>query len=87
MAPHCISSPVGTIASAHVAAAIPNFLALEWHGMSVPFWNDLVVGLDKPIIKDGYVAVPNGPGLGVELNEDLALKYAKDGEPFFEDSP
>jgi gluconate/galactonate dehydratase len=87
MAPHCISSPVGTIASAHVAAAIPNFLALEWHGMSVPFWDNLVVGLDKPIIKDGYVAVPNGPGLGVELNEDLARQYAKEGEPFFEESP
>lgn len=37
VAPHCIASPVGTVASAHVAAAIPNFLALEWHGMSVPF--------------------------------------------------
>ena len=45
MAPHCIASPIGTIANVHVAAAIPNFLALEWHGMSVPFWNDLAVGL------------------------------------------
>src|SRR5215213_8653939 len=38
VAPHCIASPIGTIASAHVATAISNFLALEWHGMSVPFW-------------------------------------------------
>ena len=83
IAPHCIASPVGTLASAHVAAAIPNFLALEWHGMSVPFWNDLVVGLDNPVIQGGYITVPTGPGLGVELNEEIARQHAKPGETFF----
>ena len=53
MAPHCIASPIGTVANVHVAAAIPNFLALEWHGMSVPFWNDLAVGFDGPVIAGG----------------------------------
>jgi L-alanine-DL-glutamate epimerase-like enolase superfamily enzyme len=85
VAPHCIASPVGTIASAHVAASIPNFLALEWHGMSVPFWEDMVTGFDGPVIKDGFVRVPEGPGLGVELNEEVAREYALDGEPFFEE--
>ncbi|HEY8685740.1 MAG TPA: enolase C-terminal domain-like protein, partial [Chloroflexota bacterium] len=84
VAPHCISSPIGTIASAHVAAAVPNFLALEWHGMSVPFWDDLITGLDGPVIQDGYVRVPDGPGLGVDLDEEVARRYAKPGEPFFE---
>lgn len=83
VAPHCISSPVGTIASAHVAAAIPNFLALEWHGMSVPFWDEMVVGVDAPVIDSGYISVPDRPGLGVELNDDLARRYAKPGESFF----
>ncbi len=83
VAPHCIASPVGTLASAHVAAAIPNFLALEWHGLSVPFWNDMVVGIDHPIIQDGFITVPDAPGLGVELNEELARRYAKPGELFF----
>jgi gluconate/galactonate dehydratase len=83
VAPHCIASPIGTIASAHVAAAIPNFLALEWHGMSVPFWNDMVTGVEGPVIQDGYITVPQGPGLGVELNLDVARRYAKPGEPFF----
>jgi gluconate/galactonate dehydratase len=83
LAPHCISSPVGTMASAHVAAAIPNFLALEWHGMSVPFWNDIVTGLDGPVIQDGYVTVPDRPGIGVELDESVARRYAKQDEPFF----
>jgi L-alanine-DL-glutamate epimerase-like enolase superfamily enzyme len=83
VAPHCIASPIGTVASAHVAAAIPNFLALEWHGMSVPFWDDMAVGFDGAVIQDGYVRVPEGPGLGVELNEQVAREYAREGEPFF----
>ncbi len=85
VAPHCIASPVGTIASAHVCAAVPNFLALEWHGMSVPFWNDMVVGFDGPVIQDGFIKVPEAPGLGVELNEEVAREYARPGEPFFEE--
>ncbi len=83
VAPHCIASPIGTIASAHVCAAIPNFLALEWHGMSVPFWEDMVVGFDGSIIENGYIKIPEAPGLGVELNEEVARKYARPGEPFF----
>ena len=37
----------GRSPTSHVAAAIPNFLALEWHGMSVPFWKDLAVGFGR----------------------------------------
>jgi len=83
MAPHCISSPIGTVASVHVAAAVPNFLALEWHGASVPFWDDLLVDRGGPLIEQGYIRVPTGPGLGVELNEAVARRYAKANEPFF----
>ena len=85
LAPHCIASPIGTIASVHVAAAVPNFLALEWHGMSVPFWEDLAAGWDGSVIEGGRIRVPDGPGLGVELNLDVAREYAREGEPFFDD--
>jgi L-alanine-DL-glutamate epimerase-like enolase superfamily enzyme len=85
MAPHCIASPIGTVAAAHLAAAIPNFLALEWHGMSVPFWEDLAAGFDGPVISGGRIKVPEGPGLGVELNLDVAREYARVGEPFFDE--
>ena len=84
VAPHNISSPVGTLASAHFCAAIPNFLVLEFHASDVPFWNDLVDGLPKPIIQNGSIQLPDKPGLGVRLNEDVARKYARKGEPFFE---
>jgi gluconate/galactonate dehydratase len=83
VAPHNISSPVGTLAAVHFCAAIPNFLALEFHASDVPFWNDLVEGLSKPIIQNGYISVPEKPGLGITLNEDVARKYARKGEPFF----
>jgi L-alanine-DL-glutamate epimerase-like enolase superfamily enzyme len=85
MAPHNIASPIGTIASVHVAAAIPNFLCLEWHGMSVPFWEDLALGWDGPVIDRGRIRVPEGPGLGVELNLDVARQYARPDEPFFDE--
>jgi gluconate/galactonate dehydratase len=83
VAPHNISSPLGTIAAAHVCAAIPNFLALEFHAHDVPFWQELAAGHAGPIIDQGYITVPDRPGLGIELNEEVARRYARPGEPFF----
>jgi L-alanine-DL-glutamate epimerase-like enolase superfamily enzyme len=83
VAPHNISGPIGTMASAHLCAAIPNFLALEWHAASVPFFDDLIKGGRAPLIQQGYIAVPDKPGLGIELNEQVAYKYRKPSEPFF----
>lgn len=84
VAPHNISSPIGTMASAHFCAAIPNFLALEYHASEVPFWDELVADGDSPLIQDGYIQVTEKPGIGVTLNEEVARKYARRGEPFFE---
>ncbi|MGB9361527.1 MAG: mandelate racemase/muconate lactonizing enzyme family protein [Candidatus Sulfotelmatobacter sp.] len=83
VAPHNISSPVGTLASAHLCAAIPNFLALEFHASDVPFWNDLIDGLPRPLIQGGFIKMPDKPGLGVTLNEEVARRYARPGETFF----
>ncbi|HZP02480.1 MAG TPA: mandelate racemase/muconate lactonizing enzyme family protein [Terriglobia bacterium] len=83
VAPHNISSPIGTMASVHLCAAIPNFLALEWHAASVPFFDDLIEGRREPLIRRGYIEVPERPGLGIELDEGVAYKYRKRGEPFF----
>jgi len=83
LAPHNIAGPIGTLASAHVCASIPNFLALEWHAASVPFFDELVT-LDRPVIADGYVTLPDAPGIGAELDLDAARRYARPGEPFFD---
>jgi L-alanine-DL-glutamate epimerase-like enolase superfamily enzyme len=84
VAPHNIAGPVGTMASVHVCASIPNFLALEWHASSVPFFDDLVTS-NAPIIQNGFVVVPDSPGIGVELDLDQCRKFALAGEPFFEE--
>lgn len=65
---HCAGSPIGFMANIHTAAAISSFLACEHHGLDLPFWESLVTGLAPDYMVDGYVAVPDKPGLGVDLN-------------------
>ncbi len=67
---HFAGSPIAFMANLHTAAAIPSFVALEHHGLDLPFWQDLVTGLPDPLIEEGYVSVPDKPGLGVDLNEE-----------------
>ena len=81
LAPHCIAGPLGLLTSAHLCATAPNFVALEFHGQDVPFWNDLLSG--SPLIQQGQVALTEAPGLGRELNEVIARVYAKPGELWF----
>ena len=65
MAMHFAGTPVSCLANVHCAAATQNFLALENHSVDVPWWNDLVTGVEKPIVDHGFITVPNKPGLGV----------------------
>jgi L-alanine-DL-glutamate epimerase-like enolase superfamily enzyme len=86
MAMHFAGSPVACMASAHCAAATENFLVLENHSVDVPWWSDLVDGVEKPIVNHGFVTVPSGPGLGITLNEDAVKRHL--GEPgYFEPTP
>ena len=50
----------------------------------MPWWQDLVEGVDTPIINKGYITVPNQPGLGVTLNEDAVRQHLKPGSGYFE---
>lgn len=83
MALHHASSPVTFMGCVHTAAATQNFIALEHHSVDNPWWEGLVVGLDKPMVKDGYVEVPEKPGVGVELNEEAVKEHLKTGEELF----
>jgi len=65
---HFAGSPIAFMANLHCAAAIPSFIALENHALDLPFWKNLVTGLPKNLMEDGYVRVPEKPGLGVDLN-------------------
>jgi galactonate dehydratase len=73
---HNISSPIGTMANAHVAATIGDFIAIEWHAIDLPWWPDMIK--EGMIIKNGHVELQRKPGLGVELNERIAAEHAKD---------
>ena len=83
---HNISSPIGTMAGVHLGAAMPNLTALEFHAGSVPFFDQLRRNSDGPLIRDGRIRVPDAPGLGVDLDEEVAYRYRKPGEAFFGDS-
>ena len=69
LAPHCTMSYLGLTASLHVAASVPFFLIHEGYqnvlpeGVAVKTWE-----MDE----EGYVSLPEGPGLGVEINEEKA---------------
>ena len=85
MALHMSAMPVAQMASVHCAAATENFIALEHHHVDVPWWDDLVTGLPKPSVQDGYMTVPDAPGLGIELNEEAIREHISEKDPgYFE---
>ena len=75
MAMHMAGTPVCAMASVHCAAAPENFLVLENHSVDNPWGDDLVVGLPSPIIQDGYIKVPETPGLGIDLNPEVIQQH------------
>ena len=64
MAMHFAGSPISFLANIHCAAATENFYVLENHSVDLPWWDDLIDGIDKPLIVDGFAPVPEAPGLG-----------------------
>jgi L-alanine-DL-glutamate epimerase-like enolase superfamily enzyme len=88
MAMHMAGTPISTMASVQCAAATENFIALEHHFTELPFWDDLIDGVPKPIIQQGYIRVPEGPGLGFSLNEDAVKEHLVPEDPgFFAPTP
>jgi L-alanine-DL-glutamate epimerase-like enolase superfamily enzyme len=77
---HCASSPIGVMANVHTAATIKEFISLESHTIEMPWVNDLVSGIPKPIIQNGVIPVPDTPGLGIELIDEVAAKYLREPE-------
>lgn len=86
MAMHFAGTPVSAMANIHCAAATENFLVLEHHSVDVPWWEDMVTGIDKPICEKGFFKVPDKPGLGIALNDDVVKQHLV--EPgYFEPTP
>jgi L-rhamnonate dehydratase len=71
--PHAFKTGILVAASIHLIAAIPNAPVLEFSVTESPIRKGL---LSTPFeMKDGYVSVPQKPGLGIELNQEVIKKY------------
>jgi len=84
---HHAAGPVSFLGAVHSAAATENFMWLEHHAVDKPRFDDLVTGIPKPIVQNGYVTVPEKPGIGVELNEDVVKEFLVKGEKLFAPTP
>ncbi len=81
MAMHFAGTPVSFMANIHCAAATENVLAVEHHSVDTPWWEGWAANMDR-IVVDGFVTVPDGPGLGIELNEDMVKERLVPGSPY-----
>lgn len=82
MALHMAGTPVSMMANVHCAAATQNFIALEHHDVDSEYWEDYVIH-EQHINDKGFVNVPDKPGLGIELNEEVVKKHLKKDEKLF----
>jgi L-alanine-DL-glutamate epimerase-like enolase superfamily enzyme len=72
--PHVFRSAVGMAAHLHLVAAIPNCPILEYQTIPNPLRKELFI--EPPEFKDGMLSIPDTPGLGVFINDDIIKKYA-----------
>ncbi len=76
MAPHGVASPLATMAYAHVCLTAPNTMILEW----TYYLNKQYTSLTSPVqLNDGYLEVPDKPGIGVTLNDDAVKERTEAG--------
>ena len=88
MAMHFAGTPVSCMANVHCAAATQNFLALENHSLDVPWWSSMVQEYSStPVVNHGWIDVPDRPGLGVTLNDDVVKQHLAPGTGYFEPTP
>jgi galactonate dehydratase len=77
IAPHNPNSPVSTLASAHLCAAIPNFARLEFLAVDAP-WRDEILTVPLPV-GDGQFVLPDRPGLGIDVRWDRVEQLSGSG--------
>lgn len=74
VAPHNVGGPVSTATALHFAACTTNFKIQEhFNDFSEAWVKEAATGC--PEVIDGYFSLPNGPGLGMELNEDIIAEH------------
>lgn len=76
VAPHNVGGPVSTAAALHFAASTSNFKIQEHFNDFTEEWVKAAAP-GNPEVVDGYFALPQGPGLGVRLNEEVIREHPK----------
>ena len=74
VAVHMAESPVACMAAVQTCAAMHHCLALEFHSVDVPWWSSMVTGLPDPLIRDGFIRVPDNPGLVFDDVDEAVLR-------------
>ncbi|MFC1650972.1 enolase C-terminal domain-like protein [Candidatus Latescibacterota bacterium] len=87
MAIHGCNYHLRMYASIHCAAATENFLAQEFTHPDEPWYDEMIEGVPKPLVQDGYIPVPDGPGLGIELVEDAVKEQMPNPKEYFLPTP
>jgi galactonate dehydratase len=77
IAPHCTASMLGISASLHAACSVPLFLIHEFYPDNMGFNPKGMVKMPYEMDKDGYITLPPGPGLGVEIDEKALEEAAR----------
>ncbi len=84
LAIHMAETPIAFMAAVHVAAALKDVVAVEFHSADHPEWFKLVKGLPENLIENGFVTVPDAPGIGIEdIDEETVRKYLHEDYPDF----
>lgn len=78
--PHAAQGPICTVACLHIDASTPNaWLQETFEDFNESWERDLITGF--PAITDGHFELPQGPGLGIELNEEEVLRHPYHEKP------
>ena len=77
LAPHCTATFLGIAASLHVVSAIPLFLIHEFYPENAGFNLPGVTRMPYELDAEGYIGLPPGPGLGVEVDEPRLIEESK----------
>jgi galactonate dehydratase len=73
ISPHDASGPINVISGAHVLMNVPNIYRLEMSDHSINAYNAVIT--ENLNIKDGYITLPDKPGLGIDLDHDFISSH------------
>ena len=76
MAPHLYAGPIEWAANIHLSVSLPNLLMAET--IETPFPDQIIKGSIR--VDNGFIPAPTAPGLGIEVDEDLARAHPFTGE-------